>query len=101
MSGLICIVNDQTGLKILFFSLSVCYIRDLLVIIRSKAKIDLTLFYYFLVLSTSGTIKEWGECMPDCPKEDVTAVCVMEPGDNLKISKFCFTPNMSKYLKSV
>ncbi len=34
------------------------------------------------MLSSSGTIVEWGECMADCPKEDVTAVCVMEPGDN-------------------
>ena len=34
------------------------------------------------MLSQSGTIVEWGECLPDCPQEDVTAVCVMEPGDD-------------------
>jgi hypothetical protein len=37
-------------------------------------------FFRFSELSKSGTIVEWGECMADCPKEDVTAVCVMEPG---------------------
>ena len=38
--------------------------------------------HFFPELSSTGTILEWGECMADCPKEDVTAVCVMEPGDN-------------------
>ena len=22
---------------------------------------------------------EWGECLPDCPQEEVTSVCIMEP----------------------
>ena len=45
------------------------------------------------MLSQSGTIVEWGECLPDCPQEDVTAVCVMEPGENPMIQ--CILKNLT------
>ena len=32
-----------------------------------------------LELSSSGAIVEWGECLQDCPQEDVSSVCIMEP----------------------
>jgi len=35
--------------------------------------------YISLAISSSKTILEWGECLPDCPQEEVTAVCIMEP----------------------
>ncbi len=38
----------------------------------------------YIGISDTGTILEWGECLPDCPQEDVTAVCIMEPGRNNK-----------------
>jgi hypothetical protein len=28
---------------------------------------------------SKGLIVEWGECLPDCPQEEVTSVCIMEP----------------------
>ena len=34
---------------------------------------------FFLELSSTGDIEEWGECLPDCPQEDVASVCIMEP----------------------
>ena len=38
----------------------------------------LTTKYSLLELS-NGNIVEWGECLPDCPQEDVASVCIMEP----------------------
>jgi len=35
--------------------------------------------YLCTAISPSNTILEWGECLSDCPQEEVTAVCVMEP----------------------
>jgi len=32
-----------------------------------------------LAVSATGSILEWGECLPDCPQETVTQVCIMEP----------------------
>ena len=40
-------------------------------------------------MDTDGiTILEWGNCMPDCPRDDVEPVCLEEPmrpafGDNV------------------
>ena len=36
-------------------------------------------FMEILELSATGTIVEWGECLPDCPQEEVSSVCIMEP----------------------
>ncbi len=30
-------------------------------------------------LNSAGSILEWGECLPDCPQEEVSQVCIMEP----------------------
>ena len=32
-----------------------------------------------LELDANGAIVEWGECLPDCPQEEVSSVCIMEP----------------------
>ena len=47
---------------------------------------------FFSELSASGSIVEWGECLPDCPQEVVSSVCIMEPGTNfILINQIQFT----------
>jgi hypothetical protein len=48
-------------------------------------------------LSDSGAIVEWGECLPDCPQEEVSSVCIFEP----EFPKFSDgTPGTANYTSS-
>ena len=48
-------------------------------LVLSKATQTFITLLFSTVLTGSGDILEWGECLPDCPQEDVAAVCITEP----------------------